>query len=127
MGDRADEYEFVTGVPKKSKKGKKQSGGGGDADSKKKLVLNMDNFGDCSFLGLDPPMYLSDLPGLLTKLEEKKAHFEQKVKDWEQNKEEMKKKILDGTMTLSEARGDEPKEAEKEEEKEAEKEEEKEE
>merc|ERR1712151_971980 len=85
--DRADEYEFITGMTKKSKKGKKQGGGGGDADSKKKLVLNMDNFGDWSFLGLDPPMYLSDLAGLLTKLEEKKAHFEQKVKDWEQNKE----------------------------------------
>merc|ERR1712178_444702 len=90
---------------KKSKKGKKQAGGSADADSKKKLVLNMDNFGDWSFLGLDPPMYTSDLPGLLTKLEEKKAHFEQKVKDWEENKEEMKKKILDGTLTVDAIKG----------------------
>merc|ERR1711966_540081 len=107
---------FISGFKAKGKKGKKSGGGGGDGDSKKKLVLNMENFGDWSFLGLDPPMYASDLPGLLTKLEEKKAQFEQKVKDWEQNKEEMKKKILDGTLTLSEAKGDAPKEAEKEEE-----------
>merc|ERR1711966_8547 len=114
--DRGDDFEFVIGVPgKKGKKGKKNAGGAGE-DSKKKLVLNMENFGDWSFLGLDPPTYTSDLPGLLTKLEEKKVQFEQKVKDWEQNKEEMKKKILDGTLTLSEAKGDAPKEAEKEEE-----------
>jgi len=103
----------------RAKKGKKKAA----ADpSKQKITMNMDNFGDWAFLGLPPPMYVSDLSGLLEALEEKKKHFEQKVKDWEENKEEMKRKILAGDLTLDELKKDEPKEEEKEEEKEPEKE-----
>merc|ERR1719223_262927 len=73
--------------------------------------MNMDNFGDCAFLGLPPPMYVSDLSSLLEALEEKKKHFEQKVKDWEENKEEMKRKILAGDLTLADLKGDDDKAA----------------
>merc|ERR1719487_2484370 len=113
--DRDSEFN-IPATKMKSKKGKKQ--GAADA-SKQKLTMNMDNFGDWAFLGLPPPMFVSDIPELLTKLEEKKKHFEDKVKDWAENKEEMKRKILDGTFNEDDVKG---KEAEKEEEKEDEKE-----
>merc|ERR1719506_1124310 len=118
---RAAEEFFFAPTKVKSKKGKKQAGvDSGDA-SKKKLNLNMSNFADFQFLNLAPPMYVADIPDLLVKLEEKKQHFDQKVKDWEENKEEMKRKILDGTMTVAELKGggkEEDKSEEKEEEKE---------
>merc|ERR1711957_1136496 len=98
--DRADE-EFLVPSKAKGKKGKKQGGVDAGAAAKQKIKLNMENFGDWAFLGLDPPMYVSDLAELVTKLEEKKQHFEQKVNDWELNKEEMKRKILEGTITMA--------------------------
>merc|ERR1711959_875921 len=112
--DRDSEFN-IPATKMKSKKGKKQ--GGADA-SKQKLTMNMDNFGDWAFLGLPPPMFVSDIPELLTKLEEKKKHFEQKVKDWEGNKEEMKHKIMDGTFNADELKGKDEEKEEDEEEKE---------
>merc|ERR1712070_632630 len=94
--DRAHEEEYAINAKRKSKKGKKK----GADPAKQKITMNMDNFGDWAFLGLPPPMYVSDIPALLESLEEKKKHFEQKVKEWEENKEEMKRKILEGIVTL---------------------------
>jgi len=104
--DRNDEG-MIAATKVKSKKGKKKAGDAGAADnSKKKLTVNMQSFSDWAFLGLAPPMYVADIPDLLTKLEEKKTHFEQKVKDWEENKEEMKRKILSGEMTMADLKGE---------------------
>jgi len=101
--DRNDEG-IVAATKVKAKKSSKKKGGG-DA-SKQKITLNMDSFKDWAFLGLPPPMFLSDIPELLTKLEEKKKHFEQKVKDWEENKEELKRKILAGEIKPEDLRKD---------------------
>ena len=46
----------------------------------------MGNFADFLFLNLAPPEYVSDIPDLLTKLEEKQQHFDQKAKDWHAQK-----------------------------------------
>merc|ERR1711977_78838 len=114
---RAQEEFFFAPTKVKSKKGKKQAGGDSGDASKKKLNLNMSNFADFQFLNLAPPMYVADIPDLLVKLGEKKQHFDQKVKDWEENKEEMKRKILDGTMTVAELKGGGKEEEKKEKEK----------
>merc|ERR1712129_351501 len=50
-------------------------------------------------LKLDAPITTADIPALLIKLEEKKVGFEVKVKEWEENKEEMKRKIKEGIIT----------------------------
>merc|ERR1712118_30939 len=100
----AEEFFFAP-TKVKSKKGKK-SGAGDDKKKDQKITLNMDNFGDWTFLKIEPPMFVSDLEATLVKLEEKKVHFEEKVKDWEENKEEMKRKILAGEISVQDLKKD---------------------
>merc|ERR1719387_241452 len=85
----AEEFYFAPSKVK-SKKGKKQAGADSGDASKKKINLNMSNFADFQFLNLAPPMYVSEIPDLIIKLEEKKEHFEQKEK--EEPKEEPKER-----------------------------------
>merc|ERR1719409_2468161 len=118
--------EFYYAPTKGKKSGKKSKGGSEDA-SKKPIKHNAETFKLFDSLKLDAPLTVADIPALLTKLEEQKVMYEGKVKDWEQNKEEMKRKILEGTVSLEDLQKDDEKEAEKEEEKAEEKEEEKEE
>merc|ERR1712129_270758 len=89
--------------------------------SKKPIKHNAETFKLFDSLKLDAPITTADIPALLVKLEEQKLGFEAKVKEWEENKEEMKRKIKEGIITAEDL---EPKPKEKEEEKEAEKKEE---
>merc|ERR1712183_403807 len=75
-------------------------------------------------LKLDAPLNTDDVPALLVKLEEKLVEFNGKVKKWEEQREDLKERILAGEATAEDDK-DEAKEEEKEEDKEEEKEEEK--
>merc|ERR1711865_326029 len=119
--DRDNEMYYA--ATKKGKSAKKAKGAGEDK-SKKPIKHNAETFKLFDSLKLDAPITTADIPALLTKLEEQRLGFEAKVKEWEENKEEMKRKIKEGIITAEDL---EPKEEVKAEEKEAEKEEEKEE
>merc|ERR1712146_300312 len=87
--------------------------------SKKPIKHNAETFKLFDSLKLDAPITVADIPPLLEKLDEQMTMYQNKVKEWEENKEELKRKIKEGIVTMDEL-------DEKEEEKEAEKEEEKE-
>merc|ERR1712139_602344 len=116
---------------KKGKKGKAPA-----ADTKKTIKHNAETFQLFDKLKLDPPITLADIPPILEKLDAKMEMYQQKVKDWEANKDAIKAKMLSGEVDpddvdpsndKDEKKEDEDKEEEKEEAKEEEKEEEQEE
>merc|ERR1712185_689655 len=83
------------------KKGKKKGGAGAEQDaSKKPIKHNAETFKLFDSLKLDAPITVADIPALLEKLDEQKAHFEKKVQEWRENKEDMKRKIKEGIITL---------------------------
>merc|ERR1712054_156026 len=119
---RAEEYYYAP--TKKGKKGK-TGGAKSEADgSKKPIKHNAETFKLFDSLKLDPPLTVAQIPALLEKLEAQKAEYDAKVKDWELNKEEMKRKIKEGIITAEDLEEEEKKEKEPKEEEE-EKEEEK--
>merc|ERR1712086_405116 len=89
--DRNEEMYFVPSKVK-AKKGQKK-GAEGDA-SKKPIKHNAETFKLFDSLKLDAPITTADIPALLIKLEEQKLGFEVKVKEWEENREALKAKIL---------------------------------
>merc|ERR1711988_357208 len=118
---RGEEYYYAP-----TKKGKKGKSGGGakEADgSKKPIKHNAETFKLFDSLKLDPPLTVAQIPAILEKLEVQMAEYQAKVKDWEQNKEEMKRKIKEGIITAEDLEDEEKKEEAKEEEKAAEEEE----
>merc|ERR1711865_924756 len=117
--DRDSEMYFI---PSKGKKSKVKKGPEGDA-SKKPIKHNAETFKLFDSLKLDAPITTADIPAILVKLAEQKAMYEGKVKEWEENKEDMKRKIKEGLVTAEDL---EEKKETKEEAKEEEKEEEKE-
>merc|ERR1719398_271805 len=94
--DREEEFYFV---PTKKKAGKKAKGSGASDNSKKAIKHNAETFKLFDSLKLDAPITIAEIPALLTKLAEQKKVYEAKVKDWEENKEEMKRKIKEGIIT----------------------------
>merc|ERR1719502_2047419 len=125
---RAEEFYYAP--TKKGKKGKGPKAADADSGSKKPIKHNAETFKLFDSLKLDPPLTVAQIPALLEKLEAQKAEYEAKVKDWEQNKEEMKRKIKEGIITAEdledEDKKDDSKEEDKEEAREDDKEEEKE-
>merc|ERR1711957_1154415 len=85
-------------VPAKAKKSKAKKAPEGDA-SKKPIKHNAETFKLFDSLKLDAPITTADIPAILVKLAEQKAMYEGKVKEWEENKEEMKRKIKEGIVT----------------------------
>merc|ERR1719271_2049346 len=109
----------------KKKSGKKsKSGGAAEDTSKKPIKHNAETFKLFDSLKLDAPITVADIPALLEKLDEQRDLYEKKVQEWRDNKEEMKREIKEGIISLEDL---EPKEEEKDAKVEAEKEEEKEE
>jgi len=53
-------------------------------------------------LNLDAPLKDDEIPGLLEKLEKQLEDYNQKVKDWEANREAQKSKILAGEADTEE-------------------------
>ena len=82
---------YFAPTKKKAQKGKKKD------DSGKKNIK------------YDAPIAADEIPAIITKLEEQLADYNQKMKDWEVNREEMKRKILVGVRRpqehMSEAAG----------------------
>jgi len=113
--DRDGEMYFVPAKAKKGGKNAKKAEAAAAGDSSKKPIKhNAETFKLFDSLKLDAPITTADIPAILEKLAEQKAMYEGKVKVWEENKEDMKRKIKEG-IELEEK--EEPKEEAKEEEK----------
>merc|ERR1712217_805535 len=92
---RDEDYYFAPTAKKKAKS--KNKGGGGDAGGKAKPIKhNAETFKLFDQLKLNAPITTEDVPALLEKLQEQLEHYKQKVKEWEINRDEKKKKILEG-------------------------------
>merc|ERR1712203_600474 len=90
--DRDDEYYMM---PSKAKKNKGKKGGKAEGAAKP-IKHNAETFRLFDQLKLDAPITTDEVPALLEKLEAQLADYQQKVKVWEETKEEQKRKILDG-------------------------------
>merc|ERR1712185_211609 len=88
--------------------------------SKKPIKHNAETFKLFDTLKLDAPITVADIPPILEKLDQQMEEYAAKVKDWEANKEDLKRKIKEGIVTMEDLK---EKEEDKEEEKEEEKEE----
>lgn len=93
-GDRDEEYYFAptAGGGKKGKKAKK----GGEAAGSKAIKHNAETFKLFTSLKMDCPVTTDDIPKTLEKLKEELASYEEKIKKWEAEKDEKKRKILAG-------------------------------
>jgi uncharacterized coiled-coil DUF342 family protein len=107
--DREEEFFFA---PTKGKKVAKRTKAAGDSSSAKPIKHNAETFRLFDQLKLDAPITTEEIPGLLEKLETMLEEYNQKVKEWEEKREDMKKEILEG---LANAEPKEEKEEEKEE------------
>merc|ERR1712203_745415 len=90
-----DEYYFTPTAKGKKGKSKKKVGEEGSASSKP-IKHNAETFRLFEQLKLDAPITTGDIPPVLEKLEAQLEEYKQKVKEWEETREEMKKKILEG-------------------------------
>merc|ERR1712060_998607 len=91
--DDRDEYYF--NPTSKGKKGKKK-GPGTETSSKKPIKHNAETFQLFDKLKLNAPITTDDIPPLLEKLEKQLEDYKLKVKEWEEKREERKKRILEG-------------------------------
>jgi uncharacterized coiled-coil DUF342 family protein len=108
--DRDEEFYYA---PTKSKKkgGKKKD----ESAKGKSIKHDAATFKLFDSLKLDAPLSTDEVPGIIEKLESQLEDYNQKVKDWEQNREVLKAKILAGE-TIEEPAKEEEKKEEKEEE-----------
>jgi len=88
-----DEYYFVP--TKQGKKGKASKKTGKPEGSSKPIKHNAETFQLFSQVGLDAPITTDDIPPTLEKLEEKLADYKEKVRTWEEKRDEMKRRILE--------------------------------
>merc|ERR1711972_791523 len=91
---KEDQDEFFM-MPAKGKKSKSKKGGKAEG-SAKPIKHNAETFRLFDQLKLDAPITTDEVPALLEKLEAQLADYQQKVKVWEETKEEQKRKILAG-------------------------------
>merc|ERR1712039_673716 len=107
--DRDEEYYYAPTAKGKKSKGKK--GAKADGTSAKPIKHNAETFRLFDQLKLNAPITTDEVPALLEQLQEKLADFQQKVKVWEETKEEQKKKILAGLDIEEEEKEEEKEEA----------------
>merc|ERR1712118_496404 len=88
-----NEEMWMAPSAKKKSKGKKKAA---SDDSKRPIKHSAETFQLFDKLKLDPPITVADIPGCLEQLDAKMEMYQQKVKDWETNKEAMKAKLLAG-------------------------------
>merc|ERR1711862_945758 len=96
--DRADEFYFA---PTKKKGGAKKANKPAEDLTKKSIKHNAETFKLFDSLGLESPITVADVPALIEKLDKQMESFQEKVKAFEEQKEEMKRKILDGETTYA--------------------------
>merc|ERR1712151_831271 len=110
--DRANEFYFA---PTKKKGGAKKANKPAEEKTKKTIKHNAETFKLFDSLGLEAPITVADVPPLLEKLEKQTELYQDKVQAWEDQKEEMRRKILDGQITYDQlAKGDRKEEQEEE-------------
>merc|ERR1712187_690255 len=102
--DRDEEFFFAP--TKKGKAAKKGKPSGEQDTSKKPIKHNAETFKLFDTLKLDAPITVADIPPLLEKLNEQMEMYQVKVKAWEENKEEMKRKIKEGIVSLEDLDGE---------------------
>merc|ERR1711972_741677 len=110
--DRDEEYYLAPSAKGKKSKGKK--GAKAEGSSAKPIKHNAETFRLFDQLKLNAPITTDEVPALLEQLQEKLADFQQKVKVWEETKEEQKKKILAGLDVDEEEKEEEKEEAKEE-------------
>merc|ERR1712050_381583 len=88
-----DEFYFA---PTKGKKGKSKQKGAKSEGSSKPIKHNAETFRLFDQLKLSAPITTEEIPAVLEKLEAQLESYQQKVKDWEKNRDEKKKAILAG-------------------------------
>merc|ERR1711920_980463 len=91
--DRDGEYYFAPTAKAPKRRAKKSAGGEGSA---KPIKHNAETFRLFDQLKLNAPITTDEVPALLEKLTAQLEDYQQKVKQWEETKEEKKKKILEG-------------------------------
>merc|ERR1712061_806255 len=107
--------EFYLAATAKGKKGKSKKGGKAEGSSKP-IKHNAETFRLFDQLKLDAPITTEEIPAILEKLEAQLVDYNEKVKVWEEKREEMKRKILEeGIMPEDEEKKEEGKAEEKEE------------
>merc|ERR1712151_227213 len=110
--DRANEFYFA---PTKKKGGAKKANKPAEDKTKKTIKHNAETFKLFDSLGLEAPITVADVPALLEKLEKQTELYQDKVQAWEDQKEEMKRKIIEGEITYDQlAKGDRKEEQEEE-------------
>jgi len=87
-----EEYFFV---PTAKKKSKSKNKGGKAGGSSKPIKHNAETFRLFDQLKLDAPITTDDVPACLEKLEAKLEHYKVKVKEWEEKRDEMKRKLIE--------------------------------
>merc|ERR1712118_2717 len=102
--DREEEMYFAA-TKKKSAKGKKTK-----EDTKKTIKHDAATFKLFDQLKLDAPLSTDEIPDIITKLEAQLEDYNEKVKVWEKNREEMKRKILAGEVVEEPKKEEEAKE-----------------
>lgn len=80
-------------IPAGKKKGKAKKA---EDVTAKPIKHNADTFQVFDKLKLNAPITTADVPALLVQLEDKLAHYNEKVKEWDLKREEMKRIILEG-------------------------------
>merc|ERR1712050_583005 len=95
MGKKEDRDEYYFNPSSKGKKGKKK-GPGTETSSKKPIKHNAETFQLFDKLKLNAPITTDDIPPLLVELEKQLEDYKLKVKEWEEKREERKKRILEG-------------------------------
>merc|ERR1711953_465611 len=93
--DREEEFYFA---PTKTKASKSKNKGKADGGSSKPIKHNAETFQLFDKLKLDAPITVDDIPPLLEKLEEQLAEYKKKVEEWQVNRDEMKRQILEGKI-----------------------------
>merc|ERR1712060_881189 len=94
LSKKGGDEEFYM-MPSKGKKAKGKKVGKAEG-SAKPIKHNAETFRLFDQLKLDAPITTDEVPALVEKLEGKLADYQQKVKVWEETKEEQKRKILAG-------------------------------
>merc|ERR1712139_300143 len=95
--NREEEFYFKPTKGKAAKAAKKKAP---EDASKKPIKHNAETFKMFDMLKLDAPVTTADIPGILEKLDKQMEEYTEKVKQWEENKEEMKRKIKEGIVTM---------------------------
>merc|ERR1712194_96557 len=95
MTKKEDRDEFYY-VPTAKKKAKGKKGGSKAEGSSKPIKHNAVTFSLFDQLKLDAPITTDDISATLEKLEAQLDEYKEKVKVWEEKRDEMKRNILEG-------------------------------